>query len=247
MSLTYSTTVSSLAVLMAEDPTNVDFLAMVPNAIAYAEGRIYRELNMIVGNIRDATGVTSSTTRNFNLPTGIGTFLIIDGINIITPAGTAADSGTRHQLTPVSRDVLDMVWPSSTGATVPSMFAYISQNTYLAGPAAQTQVIFGPWPDAAYTVEVIGKIQPAAMTAINPNTFLGDNLSDLYLAACMIYMCGFQKNYSATSDDPRSAVSWEGQYVALRDSSATWEARKRFSGASWTSKMVEPTAVNQRG
>jgi hypothetical protein len=87
-------------------------------------------------------------------------------------------------LTPLSREALNWMWPSSTGSTVPQYFAYISQNTALS--PAQPQIIFGPWPDAAYRIEVAGKFQPAALSASNTTTYLTNNLYDLMFAATMV-------------------------------------------------------------
>lgn len=245
--MNYTEIVAALSTLTATPSTEDNFVAILPSTFAYADGRIYRDLNMLVADVRDSSSSTSALSRNFNLPTTVGTFLAIDGMNVITPAATAPDSGTRTPLQPVSRDFLDMCWPSTTGATAPQFFAYLSQNTYLTGAAAQTQVIFGPWPDAAYRIEVIGKIQPAVLSSSNANTYLTDNLPDLYIAACMIYLSGYQQNFGAQADEPRMAQSWESQYQTLLASAGTLEARKRWSGASWTSKAVEPTAVPQRG
>jgi hypothetical protein len=245
--MNYTQYIAQLSTETAIPSSDTNFVTIVPAAINYAEGRIYRELDMLVANVRDSSASTSLSSRNFNLPTTVGTFVIVDAINIITPASTAPETGTRNPLTPVSLNVLDTFWPSSTGATVPQMFAYVSQNTYLTGDAAQSQVVFGPWPDATYRVEVVGKIQPAALSASNPNTYLTDNLYDLFFAASMVFMSGYMKNWSAMADDPKSAQSWEGQYEKLRESAATYEARKRFAGASWSPKQPEPTAVPQRG
>lgn len=245
--MNYSQIVSALSSLTGIDSADADFLAILPSASAYADGRIYRELDMLVANVRDASASTTASSRDFNLPTSVGTFLVIDGINIITPASTAPGSGTRNLLQPVARDFLDMCWPNTSNGGVPQYFAYISQNTYLTGGAAQSQVVFGPWPDDTYRVEVIGKIQPAVLSASNANTYLTDQMSDLYIAACMIFLAGYMKNYGSQADDPKQSQSWEMQYTQLRDSASTWEARKRWSGASWTSKQVEPTAVPQRG
>ena len=244
--MNYSQIVTALATLTVYPESNADFVAVLPSAFAYADGRIYRELDMLAANVRDSTASTTSLNRDFIVPTTLGTFLVIDGINVVTPASTAPESGTRRPLVPVSRDFLDLCWPSTSGATVPQYFAQISQNTQLA--PAQSQIIFGPWPDSTYRVEVIGKIQPAVLSVSNTNTYLTDNLPDLYIAACMVFLTGgLLKNFGAQSDDARSAVSWEAQYQALKESASTWEARKRWGGASWTSKPVEPTAQPQRG
>lgn len=243
--MNYSDIVTALSKLTVIPENNADFLAILPSAFAYADGRIYRELDMLVSNVRESSGSTSALNRNFNIPTDVGTFRVVDGINIITPAETAPDSGTRNPLAPVSRDFLDLCWASTTGATVPQYFAYISQDTY--SSPAQTQIILGPWPDAEYRVEVIGKIQPAVLSSTNTNTYLTDNLPDLYIAACMIFMSGYMHNFGAQADEPRAAQSWEAQYQSLKESAATWEARARFAGASWSSKPVEPMAQPQRG
>lgn len=242
--MNYSEIVEALSELTVVPSDDTNLLAILPYAFAYAEGRIYRELDMLAAMVRDSSVSTVALDRNLTMPTAFGTFQVVDAVNVITPAGVAVASGTRNPLRPVSRDFLDMVWPSTTGAAVPQFYHYFSQDTSTSQPG----LIFGPWPDAAYRVEVVGRIQPAVLSAANPSNFLTANLSDLYIAACMIFLAGgWQKNFGAQGDDPRSAQSWETQYGLLRDSAATWEARKRFGGASWTSKAVEPTAQAQRG
>lgn len=243
---TYSNLLADVSNTVVVDPTNAPLLAIFPQWINYAEGRIYRELDMLVANVRDSSSSTIAGSRNFNLPTSIGTFLILDAINIITPASTVPDSGTRNRLTPVSLDVLDWTYPNAAAAGVPSMFAYYSQNTELA--PAQTQVMFGPWPDTTYVVEVVGKIQPAPLSASNQTTYLTANLYDLMFAATMVAATSWQQNLgSAGVDNPQMASTWEATYQTLKSSAATWEARKRFGGASWTAKALEPMAQSQRG
>lgn len=241
MSLTYTSYLAAMSELTVIAETDENFIAIMPSVIDYAEQRIYRELDMLVEDVRDSSASTTASNRNFTLPTSVGTFQIITGINIITPASTAPDSGARNVCTPVSLSVLDFSYPSTTGAGVPTMFNYFSQG------GGQTNIVFGPWPDASYRVEVIGKIVPTALSASNPTTFLTLYLPDLFLAASMVFMTGYLKNFGAQSDDPKQAQSWETQYMTLKASAESWEARKRFAGASWTSMQVEPSAVPQRG
>lgn len=247
MSLTYTTYVAQLSTLTNIPSTDADFQTVLPGCIDYAEGRCYRDLDIFVANVRDSSASTTANVRSVNLPTSVGTFIVVDGINIISPASTAPDSGARIPLQPVSRDYLDMTWPSTTGATIPKYFSYITNNTYLSGGAAQAQIILGPWPDDTYRFEVIGKITPTPLSSGNPNTYLTDYLPDLFVTASMVYMSGYMRNYGAQADDPRMSSSWERQYTTLLGSAATYEARKRWSGASWTAKQPEPTAVPQRG
>ncbi len=244
--MNYASWLTSISTLTAIPETDTNLLAVIPDASTYANNRICRELDLFAANVRDGSGSTVAASRNFNIPTVIGTFLVVDGVNIITPAATVPDSGTRNLLTPVSRDVLDFMWPSVSGSTVPQMFAYLTQDTQTA--PAQTQIIFGPWPDAAYRVEVIGKVQPLPLSVTNTTSWIGDNLADMYLMASMTWITGtFLKNFGSQADDPKSAQSYEAQYQTLKASAIEWEARKRFGGASWTSKPLEPTAQPQRG
>jgi hypothetical protein len=244
---TYSNLLADVSSTIVVDPTNAPFLAIFPQWINYAEDRIYRDLNMLNAYVQDGSASCTPNSRNFILPTTLATFLIIDAINVITPAATAPDSGTRVPLTPVSRDMLNWTWPSVTGATVPQYFAYVSQDVSLS--PAQTQVIFGPWPDAAYRVEICGVFQPAALSATNPTTYLTNNLYDLMFAATMVAATAWQQNLAGAgvSDNPQMASGWEGQYGKLLASAQVYEARKRFGGASWTSKPLEPMAQPQRG
>lgn len=242
--MTYTEIITALAGNTAIPSTDASFQAILPSVIKYAEGRITRDLDLMAANVRDSSGSTVALNRNFNIPTTVGTFLIVDGVNVITPASTAPESGTRVALQPASRDFLDWNWPSTTGATVPEYFAYISQDTYSGG---QTQMIFGPWPDNTYRVEVIGKIQPASLSATNTETWLSANLAELYIAAAMISLTGYMQDFGRTSDAPNMAQSWENQYQLLKESAGVYQARARWAGASWTSKTVEPVAQPQRG
>lgn len=240
--MNYTDYVTTLSTLTAIDPTNPEFLVIVPNASEYANNRIARELDMIVENVRDSSTSTSALNRNFAIPVPAeGTFQVITAVNVVTPAATAPDSGTRNPCTPTSLEVLDATYPSTTGAGPPTMFNFFSQAS------GQTGIIFGPWPDAAYRVEVIGKVIPAPLSSTTTTTFIATYLPELYTAASMVYFAGFMKSYGAQADDPKMAQSWETQYQALKASADVWEARKRFSGASWTSKQLEPTAAPQRG
>ncbi len=243
---TYSNLLADISSTIVVDPTNAPFLAIFPEWILAAEGRIVRELDLVAANVRDGSASTTAGSRNFNLPTAIGTFLIVTDINVITPASTAPDSGTRNRLTPVSLSVLDWTYPSSTGTTVPTMFAYVTQDTY--SSPAQTQIVFGPWPDATYRVEVVGVIQPAGLTSTNVTTWLSTNLYDLLFKAVMIEATSWQQNFGqAGADNPQAATTWTAAYNAAKESAMSWQARARFGSASWTAAPVERQAIPQRG
>ncbi len=242
MSLTYTTTVATLAELLIVETTDANFLTVLPTAIDYGEQRCYLDLDVINLDVADASSSTTALVRSFTLPTSVGTFQVVSQINIITPAQTSAESGTRNPLTFVSRAVLDMIYPSTTGNGVPQFACYNSQSTI----AGQQNILLGPWPDAAYRTEVVGRIQPTPLSSTTTTTFLTLYYPALFVAACMVFLTGWQKNFGAQADDPKMAQSWETQYKTLLAGASVQEARKRFSSQGWTAEFPEPLAAGPR-
>lgn len=227
MSLNYTTYVAQIANIMSVDPTTPQFQTMLPGMIDYAEQRIYRELDLLNTVVRNDSATLTTLNRNFTLPTTTnGNFITIQGINLVTPAGVATiDTGTRNPLQPTTRDFLDSVWNSATGAALPKLFAMIDQFN----------IIVGPWPNAAYQVEVIGTIRPNPLSSTNTSTFLTQYLPDLFIAGSMIFASGYQRDFGSQADNPAQAVSWETQYEKLFASANMEELRKKFAGPGWTS------------
>ena len=79
---TYVSQIANLTVISSADP---NFLTMLPGMIDYAEQRIYREGDFLFTYITDTSTNVVANSRTFNYPTSIGTFLVIDQINILTP------------------------------------------------------------------------------------------------------------------------------------------------------------------
>ena len=235
MSYTYSTWVAAIANEAVIDPTDTNFLAQISSSIDYGEQRIYRDLDLLSTVVRD-TGTLTAGTRTFTLPSNLGRFVVTNGFNVITPVGTTPDSGTRNQLVPCSRDVLDILWPSTTGAGVPALYAMITDQ----------EIIVGPAPLAAYTIECIGTIRPTPLSASNTTTVLTLYLPDLWFAVTMIFWAGYMRNFGSQADDPKMAVSWESQYQALLASANIEEARKKYSSGAWGSLAPTPLATPSR-
>lgn len=214
-----------------------EFVQIMPECIDYAEQRCYRELDLLNTVVRDSSATLTIGTRNLTLPTTLGRFVVTNGINIITPSSTTnPDNGTRNPLTPTSRDVLDALWPSTVGASVPNLYAMITDQ----------QLIVGPSPDAAYTVEVAGTIRPNPLSASNTTTYLSLYLPDLLVAASMVFMSGYMRNFGAQADDPQMGASWESQTKILMASANTEEQRKRYASGAWGSLSPTPIATPTR-
>src|SRR5215470_14515695 len=108
MSLTFATWFSSIANLASVPTSDPNFQAMLPNCIDDAELRIYRDLDLLNTVTRDSSAAFTLSSRNFNLPSSNGTFVVTQQLNVITPSGTSnPDSGTRNPLTPASKEMLD--------------------------------------------------------------------------------------------------------------------------------------------
>ena len=233
----YATYVATLSNLTVTTATMPEFVQILPECIDYAEQRLYRELDLLNTVIRDSSATLTVGTRNFTLPTTLGRFVVTNGFNVITPVSTTnPDNGTRNQLVPTTRDVLDIIWPSTTGATVPQLYAMITDQ----------QIIVGPAPDAAYTIECIGTIRPNPLSASNTTTYLSLYLPSLLVAASMVFMSGYMKNFGAQADDPQMGASWESQYGKLFTSANTEEMRKKYASGAWGSLQPTPIATATR-
>jgi len=230
----YGTYIDQISNLMAADPTTVEFQTMVQGMIPYAENRIYRELDLLNTTVVNSSSSFTTGSRSFTLPTNgtNGIFYTVTGINVITPAATAPDAGTRNQLAAVTMDYLNAVWNSAATAGLPQEFAMVNQFT----------IMVGPWPDAAYRVEVVGTIQPAPLSATNPTTFLTQYLQDLFVAASMVFASGYMRDFGSQADNPQQAQSWESQYQTLLKSAMMLELRKKWAGPGWTPFSSIPIA-----
>jgi hypothetical protein len=233
MSYTYNSYVTQLANMMAVSPTDTSFVTWLPGCIDYAEQRIYRELDLLATLISDSSGQLTSGQRIFTLPTATGTFIDVENVAVLSPAGQTTTTGVRNPLIPVSLAVIDLLWPANSANTgQPVMFAM--QNN--------AQIIVGPPPDGNYYVEVRGTQRPAPLSVTNQTTILTTYIPDVFMAASMVYASGFMRNFGAQADDPRMSQSWESQYQTLKQSAEIEVFRSKFQSQSWSSQ--KPTPAN---
>ena len=243
MAINYSTLVSEVATLTVISSTilvtgDSNFGGIMDAAINYAEGRLYRDLDLVDASIVDASVVCSSGVRSVSLSTTSGNPLQIDALNLLTSAGTTSSNATRVPLVPAARSVIDMIYPSvvSSNCGPPQFFARIND----------TEVVMGPAPDQAYGIEMQATIRPDPLSASNSSTWLTQNVPELMVAATMIFLSGYMRNYGAQSDDPQMAQSWEGQYKALMGTAQVDSMRQKFESAAWTAQSPTPLATPPR-
>lgn len=230
----YTTYVTQLETMIAMDGTDVDFPTIIPAMINYAEMRIYRELDLISTIFRDTSVTLTPSNQNATLP---NTFVVVQGINVLTPAGGSPATSARTPLLPVSKEVVYAMWgdPSITGQ--PTSYAMVDQ----------WNVLFAPSPNLAYTIEAYGTQRPAPLSATNTTTFLTTYLYDLFLAASMVFASGYMRNFSSSGSDPNMPINWEQQYGKLFASANVEELRKKSWSDAWTAFSPTPLAQPPRG
>ena len=232
--------VAQIANRAVGDPANPEFLVILPQAITYAENRIYRDLDFLVTSVAQTFTLTAGSRK---LQLAGYPFVVSEQINIITPVGQTDPDGvaaTRSPCLPVTKEFLDAVYgsPAVANRGVPQYFAPFNDNLFYLGPA----------PDAAYTVEVVGTERPASMSATNLSTFISLYLPDLLIMASMIYVAAYQRNFSsAGGNDPQMPVTYETQYQTLLKGATVEEARKKYEASGWTSQSQSVVATPTRG
>lgn len=232
----YNGWVTQLSNLTVIGSTDANFQIALPGARDYSEGRLYRELDLLAARVSNLAGTLSTNSRTIQISTTSGYIQIPEAINILTPAG-ATSSGTRNPVRFVTKQFIDNVYPSVVDGTgLPKYCAMLTDTT----------VLFGPSPDQAYAVEVIGVIQPTPLSSANPITWLTLNVPDLFNAASMVYMSAYMRDFGAQSDNPQQAQSWENQYMTLFKSADTNEARKQYRSQGWTSAQPETVSTPPR-
>lgn len=215
----YTDLVTALAAYVQEEQPSAAYTTALPTIISKAELRIYKDLDLAAVSAVNASLVFMPGSRILNLTPMTGQTLnglpvqfpypvTVEGLVAIVPAWQAPTYGGRVRYQPVSWSFIDMVWPNESVVSVPgtpfAYFALLDDQT----------LITAPTPDQQYTAEVLGTWRPAPMSATNQESWIGDHLPDLLFDACMIEAMGFQRNFGAQTDDPRSSVTWESRYQA---------------------------------
>lgn len=234
MGLTYSTYTTTIASLLEVAVDNADFVQILPSMLDDAQNRICREVDFLGAVVTDSSVATAPNTRQINWSDA---FFAVDTINVISPPGTTnPELGTRNPLLPATKAFCDSLFPSSAGSGIPQYLGRVTQST----------AVLAPWPDGAYTLEITGTQRPPSLSPSNQTTFISTWLSDLLIAASMIYGAAYQQNFSASGDNPQQAVNWKGHFDDLLKSAIVEEARKKFEAEGWSSEQPSPIATPPR-
>lgn len=211
----------------AEPSSSPGYNNILPRCIEQVELRLQRALDFLATYTTDATGTLTPNNRLFALPTDKGTYIVVSQVAPIV-------NGVRQMpMTPISREALDAFYPSDTALgspSVPTFFAMYDNANILVGPA----------PDQAYGIEVVGTQRIEPLSATNTSNFLTLELPDLYLAAANVFLAGFQRDFGSQSENPQLGISWESTFQSLLKDASVEEARKKWAGVGWNSRMPSP-------
>ncbi len=215
---------------------------ITPMVLNYAELRIQRDLDLLPSI---SSNTYTLTAGNNILAIPIDDFMTIQTIGVGTGYSTS-------QLTPVSKEYIQTVFGSLQGAAQPRVFAMVG-DTFGYGADTNNNVLLGPVPNFAYTVTVYGTIRTPSLysyasagPADTSYTYISTYYPDMLMMASLIYVSAFQRNFSATSDDPNMGMSYEKQYQALRLGAIGEENRKKFQGSGWSSYATPAAATPTR-
>jgi hypothetical protein len=229
----YPDLITALASYAQQEQPSAEYTTALPTIISKAELRIYRELDISATSATNAslvftpgsrilslTGMSGQTLNG--LPVAYPYPVSVEGLSAIVPAWKMPPYGTRVRFQPVSLSFIDLTWPNESVVSTPgNPFAYFAMLD-------DQTLIVAPTPDLQYGAEVQGFWRPAPMSAANPQSWLGDHLSDLLVDACMVEVAGWMQNFGQQADDPKLALSWEQRYQQDLKSAGTEEMRRSF-------------------
>lgn len=246
MSIAYSdltTALGDLLVVQITSPASAtpsndtNFNNILPRIIDDAEQRIYRELDFLYDRTPDSSTTLTANNRQATLPTG-NIFVVVQGVNVITPVATQPAAGKRNRLEMISKDMMDIIWPTEQGASLNGVPQYgCLLNT--------TTLLVAPTPDAAYVLEYTGITRPAPMSSSNTTTYLGTTYPDLFLAACMVFGELYQKDADQPQGAPAGmdASKWEQVYQARKASVLSEIQRQKNQGTNWSNYSPTPESM----
>lgn len=235
--MTYANLVTFLAQLLVLDEDEADFVAILPAAIQDAEQRIYLAMDFLSTRTTWTSVAFTAGIRKFTFPTSPSTVMTVQGVAAITPSTAATPAlGKRNQLEPVSLDFIDSTWPTESETGLPDSWA----------PFDDVSIVVKPTPDEAYPCEITGTFRPNPMSDANQNTYIGNVYPQLLVAACMVFLAGWQRDFGQQSDDPKLAVSWKDIYTNQLSLSLAEEQRRKGAGSGWSPFSETPQAQPPR-
>ena len=184
-----------------------DLTAVIPDFVTIAESKIAKDLHLRK-QLTSGTLTTLTTTRAVALPT--------DWIEFSSVTVGSNPPNTCQYVTP---EHLDTKYPEDGYSGRPFVYSIEGDN-----------VLFGPTPDDAYTVNIDYLARFPALATDSTNWLL-TNHPNIYLYACLREGAFFTK-------DGAGAVQWDGLYKQEVKALQTDDDRATHSGSALRVKKV---------
>jgi len=240
--LTYTSYVNQISTLAVVSPSDTNFQIILPQAISYAELRMQRDLDFLSTQVYDNTSYSTVQYQNLlSIPTAA--FITLQTIQVTA-------NGITTPLAPVAKEYIQNVFNSTASAGVPTVFAVYGGDSATTGNTSQN-ILFGPYPSGNFPLIFTGTIHSASLgdgtNGTQTSTFISTYLPDLFICASMVYIGGYQRNFSTSGADPQMPINWEQQYQTLLKGATVEEYRKKFQSAAWGPQSPSPIATPPRG
>ena len=165
MSLTYTQLVSAIEDYLQYN--DAVFQNNINVIIRQAEDRIYQSVQAPVER-KNSTGNLTLGNQYLGAPS-----------DMLSVASMSVVSGGEYTfLLPREVSFMREAYPSPTATGLPKCYALFDQTTF----------IFGPTPDASYSVELNYHAKPTSITDVGPNgtTWISLNFESILLSACLL-------------------------------------------------------------
>jgi len=170
MAFTYATLVQ--AIKDYTDNTETTFVDQIDRFISNAEQRILFEVQLPVFR-KNQQGTLNASNKYLALPTD---FLAPFSLSVVV-------SNSYHFLLNKDVNFIQASYPDTTETGRPKFYAIFDD----------TNLIVGPMPDAAYTMEFHYFYAPTGLSSSNTTTWLGTNAYDALLYAALVEAYIFMK------------------------------------------------------
>jgi hypothetical protein len=221
----YSELVSRLVAAAQIAPETDDtWPVYLPNIIEMAEARCYRDVSFLASAVVSTVPMVPSISQ-FPAPAG---WLVGERLSVKV--------GSMFQT--LDRRDASYLLEVDDGLIGPPRF--------WAEPMAG-QIVVYPAPDQAYLLRMEYEGRPPALSEANTTTWLATFAPDLFFAACMSAVTGFQKNFGAQADNPQAAMSWEAMYGNALKSVLRQEGRRKGDGTFDSTTSPPPPSNAPQG
>lgn len=255
--LTYNGYIQALGALAVEEVDTSQlvyvclsepFQALIPQALNYAELRIQRDIDFL--QARSST-IYDLVAGKPVFPIPINDFMIVETIEVVQldGDGTLIDSAP---MSPVSREFIQNCYSGIGNSGVPRYFAMYGDQ-FGGDYNTSVNVLMGPPPAVGWSIQVNGVVRLPSLAkfnttpaAANSLTYISQYMPDVLLMASMIFVSGYQRNFSSNSDSPDMPVNYEKQYQALMRGAVTEDNRRKFMASAWTAYAAPPAASPNR-